>query len=226
MKSPAQPQSNILKLEMKSGDKTSRAIVALANGASSGYNAEEDIYKLFSPLNVPEIYTIVDQKAIEINVADGSEPTHIIPIGFKLDGAALVELSLPEIENASEDLDIYIIDRKQDKKYNMKETSSISFIKTADENLDGRFQLSVGSPNSLENIDNSDIKVDTTGEFITVSSSDKITGLSLFDLSGRVQYQLENSGKYLEKISNHDLQGVFVLKVKTEGKTESYKIIL
>ncbi|MDR1699312.1 MAG: T9SS type A sorting domain-containing protein, partial [Prevotellaceae bacterium] len=59
-----------------------------------------------------------------------------------------------------------------------------------------------------------------------VSSSEKITGLTLYDISGRIQYQLKESGKYLEKVSNLNLQGIFVLKVVAEGQTKSYKILL
>ncbi len=231
LKSAKTQPSNTLKLQMKSGEKTSQATISLVPGASSGYRAGEDIFKLLSPVNVPEIYTIAGQTAVEINVADADSKTHLIPVGFKMSGDAQVELSVSGIENMDEDVEVYLIDRQEEKKYDLKAASSVSFTKTAADNLNGRFALSIekGSAPITTHIDNqevSGIDVYAAKEYTTVSSSEKITGLTLFDISGKIVYQRKNPGKYLEKISNIGLQGVFILQVETTDRSKSYKIIL
>ncbi|MDR1679201.1 MAG: T9SS type A sorting domain-containing protein [Prevotellaceae bacterium] len=233
-----QERPDVLRLRMEAGGKTNQAIVALVSGASSGYNTGEDVYKIFSPEKVPEIYTVANQIAIEINFVDITSETHWIPIGFNLVDTARVEVELDVIgaDNMSEDVEVYIIDRQGNISYNAKTELPISFETHGVANLQGRFFLSIektgiernGSMHrdNTETSESGGIDVYANNGNITVSSFDEISALTLYDLSGRIQYRLKESGKHFERISARNLQGTYILKVETAGKTKSYKIIL
>ncbi len=227
-KSQAKQNPDVLKITLKASGKTNSTIVALIPGASPGYDADEDIFKLFSPQNVPEIYTIADQTAIEINAVDFNGNNLQIPIGIRLSGTASMEVLVTGFENMDTETELYLLDRRDNKKYNLKDNNNISLEKTADDNLEGRFYLSLERNIMTTNNESSaidDISTYVNDGFINVYSSAEITGLTLSDLSGKIYYSAKGSGKYFEQIEKPLPEGIFVLKVETASKTGIYKII-
>ena len=233
LKSAAGEPADLLRLNLKAGEKSSVAFVALAQGASEGYKAGEDIFKLFSPIaDVPEIYTVADKTAIEINVTDTGAGDMLIPVGIKTNQTGTMNLEITGAGNVQSAKEIYLIDREKNKKYDLRSSqTAISFEKeSADDYLEGRFYLSFeaagGTPTgSGEQPDAAGaIQVFVNNGYVTVSSSEEITGLKLYDLSGKMIYSLAGSGKYIEKFAMPQ-SGVSILTIETTERIENRKII-
>ncbi len=225
--------ADLLRLSLKAGEKSSVAFVALAQGASEGYKAGEDIFKLFSPMaDVPEIYTVADKTAIEINVTDIGAGDMLIPVGIKTAQTGTMNLEITGAGNVQSGKEIYLIDREKNKKYDLRSSqAAISFEKeSADNHLEGRFYLSFeavgGTPTgSEEQPDAADaILVFVNDGYVTVSSSEEITGLKLYDPSGKMIYSRTGSGKYIEKFAIPQ-SGVSILTIQTVDRIENRKII-
>jgi hypothetical protein len=143
LRSAAGQPADVLRLQLKAGGRSNATIIALVEGASEGYKAGEDIYKLFSPLtSVPEIYTVVDETAIEINVTNADADNTLIPVGIKAPVTKAMELSVTGAGNIRPEMEVYLIDREENKRYDLRKQSVISFDKESEENLEGRFYIS------------------------------------------------------------------------------------
>ncbi len=227
-----QSENAILRLHLKSGNNTSQAIVALIPEASGGYNPEEDVVKLFSPYkNIPEIYTVAEQQAIEINTVNASDEKQWIPIGIRTSYTGDMELNISGTESISNSIDIFLKDISKATEYNLRDIRSFNFEKTTENDLEGRFYLSLKN-NSTTSINNQASQTKAIDIFvregkITINSlEDRITNIRLFDISGKIYYQLKNSGKYTESFVPTTISGIFILQVETENQTENHKIIL
>ncbi|MDR1730169.1 MAG: T9SS type A sorting domain-containing protein [Prevotellaceae bacterium] len=229
LRSAAVEPANVLRLHLKAGEKSSVALIALAPGASNAYNAGEDIYKLFSPMKeVPEIYTIAGETAIEINVTNADAGNIQIPVGVKTTQTGIMNLEITGAENVQSEKEIYLIDREKNKKYDLRAAQPISFEKESADNLEGRFYISFEGVAPVDPNDqpvNNTIQVFINDGSVTVSSSEEITGLRLYDLSGKMIYSRTGSGKYVEKFVAPVQSGVSILTVETVGKIENRKII-
>jgi hypothetical protein len=223
--------ANILRLQLKAGDKLNVAIVVLANGASETYQEGEDIFKLFSPqTSTPEIYTIADGTAVEINISSAGDGHTLIPVGIKAPVTKTMELTITGAENMDPETEVYLIDREENKKYDLKTHETISFEKESGENLEGRFYISVGTKELITNIESqatntNAIQVFINDGYMTVSSPEEIKSLKLYDLSGKIIHSLAGSGNYMEKLAVPELKGIYVLAVDTLERTKICKII-
>jgi hypothetical protein len=227
----AKMNTNILRLILNAGDKSNAAIIVLANGASETYQEGEDIFKLFSPQSTAaEIYTIADGTAIEINVSNIENGNTMIPIGIKAPVTKTMQMTITGAENMDAETEVVLIDRKENKKYDLKEQETIYFEKESEENLEGRFYISFKKDVFTTDIENNanfanEIQVFINDGYITVSSNEEIKYLKLYDLSGKIIYSLTDSGKYMERFAVPKQKGIYILKVDTIEKTEICKII-
>lgn len=227
----AKKESDILRLHITSGQKTGHAIVAASENASDNYVAGEDIFKLFSSMSsVPEIYTIADRTALEINLVNTEKQEQYIPVGIKTSAIGAMELSVSGMEGFTAYKEAYISDLVDGKLYNLKETDVIPFVKTNAENLEGRFYIYLKNAGIVtdmdENNDLSNIMAFYDNNTITVSSpQDKVKSLKLYDSSGRLHYEYNTAGVNYHQFDTNAKNGIYILKIDTEKGTKSFKFI-
>jgi len=220
----------LLNLQVKMGDDVNEAIVATLPLATDEYDAKEDVYKLFSyDTSIPEVYTISDGQAIEINAVSSEGTEKVIPIGVKTDKTGNVSISIKNITEFSTYPYVFLKDAQDSgKMYDMRKNSSVNFEKTASVNSEGRFYLVLSQSNTSsigeEGVDSS-INVFTNDSRITVSSPlSEIKSIEMYDMSGRLQYRADDVNSMYYNFDSGLAQGVFILKVNTMSKQESFKI--
>jgi hypothetical protein len=69
------------------------------------------------------------------------------------------------------------------------------------------------------------IQVIVNDGYVTVSSSEEITGLKLYDVSGKLQYNSSGSGNYIERFAVPAQAGVSIITIETAEKVETQKVV-
>ncbi len=221
-------ESDLLRLFLTKGNAKSQAIVACRSNAKDKYDLNEDIFKLFSPdLTAPEIYTISDETAVEVNVLGMDQKQKMIPIGMKTNQTGEFTLSVTGWENF-QIYDVEIWDVQANIHYDLSEIEHIKFNKDGSDNLEGRFYLVLSNktPTGIDPVANQ-IRVSVNNKVVIVSSpQDKIDTINLYDLSGRLIYSQTKVNSNYTSFTPKITQGVCILEVITAGGVKSYKIKL
>lgn len=221
--------NNLLRLYVGMGNDQNSAIIAVLPLASDQYNPKEDVYKLFSfEDSIPEIYTISEGKAIEINALDINGPEKVIPLGVKTSQKGKVRLSWEGIESFTAFRNIILSDLVTQKKYDLKDTKDFIFDKTSTENVEGRFYLIMNNDIVTgidQNQNENSIRAFSDHETITISSPlHEISGIELYDVAGRLQCRYSDLNTLYYNFKPSVTSGVFILKVTTLFEQKTFKI--
>jgi len=221
---------NVLTISLQMLDTENKSIVAVLPLAKDDYDPSEDVYKLFSfNRSVPEIYTIADGQAIEINAVSTAGDTKMIPLGIRTDMTGSMRIAVDGVADFKAYNDIKLIDTSNGKNYNLRNESSLVFEKTSNENSEGRFYIYMeGNTSGIKEKEDygDNIKVFGNDGVITVSTPlDIIENLELYDVAGRLLDNKQNVGvSYYQFSPDLPSGGIWVLKVKTKTVQKSFKI--
>jgi len=222
-------KENVMQLKLKMDEKENSTIIACNDMASSSYNSNEDIFKLFSfNDNYPEIYTVADENAIEVNLLGTDLYQQTIPVGIKTTLTGQGELSVNNLNSFTAYRDIQLIDKTLNKQYDLRKVNTVSFTKTGKDNLEGRFYILFTNNNAL-GIENSEAGNDNTvinvGEGIVSVKSDKlINSLHLYDALGKLCYVNKSIEKHDVSFNTNLPKGFYLLKVGHGEKDVTYKL--
>ncbi|MCD7972543.1 MAG: T9SS type A sorting domain-containing protein [Candidatus Azobacteroides sp.] len=229
LRSSKAKSQNILSLRLKMGDKEDITMIGLFPSAKDEYDPEEDIFKLFSyEKSTPEIYTVVDGNALEINAMEKTEYNKNIPIGIKTTQTGEITISLEGGDNFVQYSEISLYDAQEGITYNLKQFPSVSFIKTREENVEGRFYLRLAGEitNSWQADESEALQVLVNDGWIIASSpSSKITEMHVYDTAGKLQYNKTNIAASYFKDNPYLIKGIYIIKVKTENEEKNVKVV-
>ncbi len=224
-------ESHILRISVQAENKKSYGIVAALPGVSNGYLAGEDVYKLFSPYDeFPEIYTVADENAIEINAVN-IDNDHLIPIGIKTNMTGPMELNIKGSDSFSSYDEVKIIDLEKNTEHDLdKADTTILFEKSNTENLEGRFYVALKrySATNKDITDNKkcSISIFVNEKTITISSvEEEIKAIRIYNLEGKLKYSKENVNNNYQQFYFQE-KGIFLLQIKTNYNVKNYKLIL
>ncbi|MDR1679935.1 MAG: T9SS type A sorting domain-containing protein [Prevotellaceae bacterium] len=228
----ANTANNLLKLRLKMQNVETVATVASILNANDHYDANEDIYKLFSfEQTTPEIYTIADKTAIEIQAISQEGDEKLIPIGIKGTATGNFELNI----EGGNSFDVYeqvlLKDAFENKDYDLRKQSEFSFEKTASENLEGRFYIHLlGSIDATSKPENSHIEIDNitivhdNGVIRVYSPTAKIDNFELYDISGRLLYRNTTVNSFSYSWNATIEKGIYLVRVQAGKRNKVQKI--
>lgn len=220
--------ANLLKIRLKMASIQNMAIVAALPSASDNYNADEDIFKLFSyDVATPEIYTITEGRAIEINALSTAGNSKVIPVGIKTDKTGNLTIDIEGINNFMAYPYLYFTDAVNNKTYDLRKTATLTFEKTTSDNSEGRFYLVMQTePLDVKEVRNdSFVNIIINDGVVSVSSPlHEIENIMLYDISGRIIYRKDAINSLYYSFNPGINQGIFILKIKTPAKQRTFKI--
>ncbi|MCD7972541.1 MAG: T9SS type A sorting domain-containing protein [Candidatus Azobacteroides sp.] len=221
---------NILKLNLQMGDNVSKALIGVLPLATDNYNPKEDVYKLFSyNEDTPEIYTIADGEAIEINAISDKGDMKLLPIGIKTSRTGKIYLSFDGVRNFTAFPHIYLLDTQTGTKFNLKDFSSILIEKENAANIEGRLYLMLTKQanNISESKPENTIHIFLKNNFLQVSSPlSALQEIEIIDMVGRSIYKQDNINNMLYTSQLSLPSGIYIIKVKNGDNTVEQKIKL
>ncbi|MFV0142881.1 hypothetical protein [Empedobacter falsenii] len=146
---------------------------------------------------------------------------------FNVKKAGTYQINLEQFEGVFENQNIYLVDKKLDKVFNLNELKSYSFDTEAGE-INDRFSINYQNKTlSTNDLSKKGLVVYAQNKQITISSKESIKSIKLVDISGRQLQNIQNinTKNYVINL-NVNPQVVVVVVENTNGTTESRKVIL
>lgn len=126
-------------------------------GVDFGYDAEN------FENHTEDMYWMIENRKFLIQGTNAINETTILPLGLHTDTNGNNIISIEDLINVPEDLEIVILDKQTNTYYNIKETSSVSIHLTAGEYLN-RFELIFENNNEEDSSSNEDTSEDISNE--------------------------------------------------------------
>lgn len=146
---------------------------------------------------------------------------------FNVKKAGTYQINLEQFEGVFENQNIYLVDKKLDKAFNLNELKSYSFDTEAGE-INDRFSINYQNKTlSTNDLSKKGLVVYAQNKQITISSKESIKSIKLVDISGRQLQNIQNinTKNYVINL-NVNPQVVVVVVENTNGTIESRKVIL
>lgn len=146
---------------------------------------------------------------------------------FNVKKAGTYQINLEKFEGVFENQNIYLVDKKLDKVFNLNELKSYSFDTEAGE-INDRFSINYQNKTlSTNDLSKKGLVVYAQNKQITISSKESIKSIKLVDISGRQLQNIQNinTKNYVINL-NVNPQVVVVVVENTNGTIESRKVIL
>lgn len=146
---------------------------------------------------------------------------------FNVKKAGTYQINLEKFEGVFENQNIYLVDKKLDKVFNLNELKSYSFDTEAGE-INDRFSINYQNKTlSTNDLSKKGLVVYAQNKQITISSKESIKSIKLVDISGRQLQNIQNinTKNYVINL-NVNPQVVVVVVENKNGTIESRKVIL
>lgn len=153
--------------------------------------------------------------------------TDVVPLGLKVLNAGTYTISVENVDGLFTSQDVFIKDKYNNSVHDVKQTP-YSFS-TLEGTFMGRFEVVYKNTLSNEDFENQNgIIVYSNSNGISISASEKIKEVTVFDVLGRVLYHNNNINEKEYKVSKipQTNQALLVKTILTTGQTETKKIVL
>ena len=153
--------------------------------------------------------------------------TDVVPLGLKVLNAGTYTISVENVDGLFTSQDVFIKDKYNNSVHDVKQTP-YSFS-TLEGTFMDRFEVVYKNTLSNEDFENQNgIIVYSNSNGISISASEKIKEVTVFDVLGRVLYHNSNINEKEYKISKlpQTNKALLVKTILTTGQTETKKIVL
>jgi hypothetical protein len=208
------------KLYIESDNGTAQSSTSVLLGASSTNNYESsDVKKLFSQMKeVPEIYTISGDKALDIN--EFSSYPYTVPVGINTTTKGNIKLKFTGTESF-EGVDVSLINTATGDVQDLKQNGEYTFNydgTNGEGNLFVELRQATVTTSLLSSSQNNEIQVLTTGNGIKVISTQDnlLKEVKVYDAAGKLVTSKRNIKNSSLEIELNPDSGVLMLRITTE----------
>ena len=220
-------EENFLRIKAENDFADSYSVIAYREGASNSFNPNEDVDKLFTPLDyVPSIYSLSDKTPVDFNFIN-NKGIIIVPLGIKTEQTGDMSLTFTGMDNYLQASKIEFIDALENQTVDItgKSSYTYSFNHTVTGIQNGRFSLRISSSTtSIPDVDISDdLRVYGNSKEIFVISSEAVEKLEIYDLTGIKLYENDSDARYYPLQGNLS-HSPLVVKVVTKSRVKTVKV--
>ena len=220
-----------VKLTVNGNGYSDESIVAFSQSSTTGFDIEQDAYKLLSPdETVPQINTkTLDENSL--NLAMNFLPLDLesnvsVPVDFTVGVAGNYIISLNDFSTFNPSVNITLEDIKTKTTTDMR-TSTYTFtsdVATEEPRFVLHFSNASVTGISEKNIENS-VKIYSSDNIIYIQNTTNTPAqLMVFDLQGKEVMSKNIGTDNLIKIEMNNADGIYIVKVIAENKTYTQKV--
>ena len=205
--------------------KINSSLIGYVNGSTNKFDQSFDA-KPFDNNN-EGLYSVLNNDLFVIQGRGDFNNEDSFDLTFNVKKAGTYQINLEKFEGVFENQNIYLVDKKLDKVFNLNELKSYSFDTKAGE-INDRFSINYQNKTlSTNDLSKKGLVVYAQNKQITISSKESIKSIKLVDISGRQLQNIQNinTKNYVINL-NVNPQVVVVVVENTNGTTESRKVIL
>ena len=205
--------------------KINSSLIGYVNGSTNKFDQNFDA-KPFDNNN-EGLYSVLNNDLFVIQGRGDFNNEDSFDLTFNVKKAGTYQINLEQFEGVFENQNIYLVDKKLDKVFNLNELKSYSFDTEAGE-INDRFSINYQNKTlSTNDLSKKGLVVYAQNKQITISSKESIKSIKLVDISGRQLQNIQNinTKNYVINL-NVNPQVVVVVVENTNGTIESRKVIL
>ncbi|MFV0234215.1 hypothetical protein OBK30_14335 [Empedobacter falsenii] len=205
--------------------KINSSLIGYVSESTTEYDQNFDAHPFDN--NNEGLYSVLNNDLFVIQGRGDFNNEDSFDLTFNVKKAGTYQINLEKFEGVFENQNIYLVDRKLDKVFNLSELKSYSFDTEAGE-INDRFSINYQNKTlSTNDLSKKGLVVYAKNKQITISSDETIKSIKLVDISGRQLQNVQNvNAKSYVLNLNVNPQVVVVVVEKDNGKTESKKVIL
>ncbi|MFV0198788.1 Ig domain-containing protein [Empedobacter falsenii] len=205
--------------------KINSSLIGYVNGSTNKFDQNFDAHPFDN--NNEGLYSVLNNDLFVIQGRGDFNNEDSFDLTFNVKKAGTYQINLEKFEGVFENQNIYLVDKKLDKVFNLNELKSYSFDTEAGE-INDRFSINYQNKTlSTNDLSKKGLVVYAQNKQITISSKESIKSIKLVDISGRQLQNIQNinTKNYVINL-NVNPQVVVVVVENTNGTTESRKVIL
>jgi hypothetical protein len=216
---------DLLKVIVEKDGKQNPTYILFNEQATNSYKDREDSYKLFvagvtEPVSVYSRSS--DDFALDINIFGDCK--EMISLGIRTSTTGNITLNFEGIEDFVSEYDVFLIDKVENRKIDLRKTPVYSFEKTTDELfMDNRLYLSFDGITGTQLVEQSSTSIFMQGNLLKVTSSDNIKQVQVVDMQGRtiaIESNINNHA-YTRKLESNSM---YIVKVLTDKESAVQKV--
>ncbi|MDH1601648.1 hypothetical protein [Empedobacter sp. GD03739] len=205
--------------------KINSSLIGYVNGSTNKFDQNFDAQPFDN--NNEGLYSVLNNDLFVIQGRGDFNNEDSFDLTFNVKKAGTYQINLEQFEGVFENQNIYLVDKKLDKAFNLNELKSYSFDTEAGE-INDRFSINYQNKTlSTNDLSKKGLVVYAQNKQITISSKESIKSIKLVDISGRQLQNIQNinTKNYVINL-NVNPQVVVVVVENTNGTIESRKVIL
>lgn len=205
--------------------KINSSLIGYVNGSTNKFDQNFDAQPFDN--KAEGLYSVLNNDLFVIQGRGDFNNEDSFDLTFNVKKAGTYQINLEQFEGVFENQNIYLVDKKLDKVFNLNELKSYSFDTEAGE-INDRFSINYQNKTlSTNDLSKKGLVVYAQNKQITISSKESIKSIKLVDISGRQLQNIQNinTKNYVINL-NVNPQVVVVVVENTNGTTESRKVIL
>jgi len=205
--------------------KINSSLIGYVNGSTNKFDQNFDAQPFDN--KAEGLYSVLNNDLFVIQGRGDFNNEDSFDLTFNVKKAGTYQINLEQFEGVFENQNIYLVDKKLDKVFNLNELKSYSFDTEAGE-INDRFSINYQNKTlSTNDLSKKGLVVYAQNKQITISSKESIKSIKLVDISGRQLQNIQNinTKNYVINL-NVNPQVVVVVVENTNGTIESRKVIL
>lgn len=220
----AETESGLLRLKMTSSANAYSDEMLIEFNPGSDGGGSDKFWSFYT--EAPEIYSVKDGKNYAINRYNSFSYDLVVSVAAKTGLSATYTIQAPDIAGFSLCNDVWLKDQKTGIITNLKVTPSYSFAGSPGDDRN-RFQLYFRSVTGVQELNNTDFSVASSGKSIIIRSSQpcKPCMVQVFNILGQLVTSCRMNGDDEIQIPVNQA-GVYVVNVSTAGTSFSRKIVI
>ena len=200
-------------------------------------NTSNDIEKGYdAPLtenNVEDMFWIFKENNFVIQAVNNFDENQILPIGIKTNIEGISTIKIDDLENITNDIDIYLHDKELNIYHDLKENNYEVYLSVGE--YLSRFEITFSNPQTLntnEVANNTELEVYFSNEKESVvihnPSLKLIESVEMFNILGQALFKFttNTNDNYIEYNAKQIKTGAYILKIDTEYGNVSKKVLI
>jgi hypothetical protein len=218
--------ANTIQLNFTGNGYADDLFVGFNNQANEDYDPEMDVAKIYGLFEAPQVYSIIPDKKLSINVLPEITDNRMVEIGFECTGTAVFTMTATGVEGFSDDVDIYLKDMESGISQNLREFPGYTFNHSPG-SINPRFFLHFTNPTSVAENAATALKIYTIGKDVCIMNPEMLSGdANIYDLTGRLIKKMAISNITVSRIEMNTVSGLFLVHVRLAGQDHSQMVFI
>ncbi len=220
--------NNLIKVIAHGNGYSDATYINFNSEATVSFDNDYDAFKLFGIDEAPQIFSIVENQNLSINVLPEYDPGMVIPLGFKMGVDAEVSFRIENLESFNFPVNIVIEDLQTGEMIEMDNQSEFTFTGTKEDEMN-RFNMHFMMLfTDVENVAANMVNIYSAEKSVYVKnlSSEDLSSVSVYSITGKEVYRGELENMSINRIDLNTPSGYYIVKVVTDGSVTSQKVFI